>query len=196
MEGEHDVWNRKISSLANKYYVITLVPISWTHYKGCEQSHSSDHQRYQADSAYEDVLQYVEREEYHSVSSCACRHRHNVDPNVETCKHDTETCLHFGKLGYYMFQQGMGRQITRDETLVILKRAADAGLVHGISNSKKAWIRSANCCSCCCLFLEPVRCPSSCAASTSVPIIWFDMMLKHAKRAAFAKNAVLSTPSN
>ena len=161
-KGEHDEWNRKILSLANEYDVnhfgadmvghktkgLRAIPISQT-IRDTRQI-----------LPYEDVLQYVEREKYHSVSSCACRHRHNIDTNFETCKHDTETCLHFGKLGHYSVQQGMGRQITREETLAILKKSADAGLVHGISNAKKGIDTICNCCSCCCLFLEPVKMPA------------------------------------
>jgi len=35
-----------------------------------------------------------------------------------------------------------------------LKMAADAGLVHGISNWKEKPDTICNCCSCCCIFLE------------------------------------------
>ncbi len=161
-KGEDDEWNRKISSLANRYYVdhfgadfmghpsrgLRAIPIART---------IKDTRRI---LPYEEVLTYVEQEAYHSVTHCACRHRHNIDPAFETCLHDTENCLHFGKLGYYSVQQGMGRKITREETLDILKKAADAGLVHGISNSKTGMDTICNCCACCCLFLEPVKMPA------------------------------------
>jgi NAD-dependent dihydropyrimidine dehydrogenase PreA subunit len=161
-KGEHDEWNRKILSLANQYYVnhfgadfvghptkgLRAIPLAHT---------IRDTRRI---LPYEDVLEYVEREEYHSVSTCACRHRHNIDPNVDSCRHDTQNCLHFGKLGSYTVQQGMGRRISREETQDILQKAADAGLVHGISNSKKGMDTVCNCCSCCCLFLEPVKMPA------------------------------------
>jgi Na+-translocating ferredoxin:NAD+ oxidoreductase subunit B len=158
-KGEYNEWNRKILSLANRYYVnhfgadfmghptkgLRAIPVAQT-IKDTRQI-----------LPYEDVLAYVEREEFHSVTTCACRHRHNVDPDFNTCKHDTENCLHFGKLGIYSVQQGMGRKITPQETLEILEKAADAGLVHGISNSKKGMDTICNCCSCCCLFLEPIK---------------------------------------
>jgi ferredoxin len=161
-KGEDDAWNRKIAVLSNKYYIdhfgadfmghptrgLRAIPIAQTI----------------ADTRsilpYEDVLDYVEQEEYHSVTACACKHRHNLDPAFEPCKHETEVCLHFGKLGYYTVQQGMGRKITREETLDILKRSADSGLVHGISNTKKGMDTICNCCPCCCLFLEPVKMPT------------------------------------
>lgn len=63
-------------------------------------------------------------------------------------------CLHFGSLGRYMLKHGMGKEISKQQTLEILKNAADAGLVHGISNYKTKIDTVCNCCSCCCLFLE------------------------------------------
>lgn len=106
---------------------------------------------------YDDVIAFVEQEDYHTVSTCACRHRHNLDPAFEKCEHETEVCLHFGRLGHYIVDHDMGREIEKKETLEILTRCADAGLVHGISNTKNGMDTICNCCACCCLFLEPVK---------------------------------------
>jgi electron transport complex protein RnfB len=160
-KGEDDEWNRKISPMLNSYYVDSLgaevmghptrglraIPIAQT-IKDARQI-----------LPYEDVLHYVEKADYHAVSTCACRHRHNLDPKVPDCKHDTETCLHFGQLGHYTVEHDMGRKISREETLEILQKAADAGLVHGISNTKAGVDTICNCCSCCCLFLEHIKIP-------------------------------------
>jgi formate hydrogenlyase subunit 6/NADH:ubiquinone oxidoreductase subunit I len=48
----------------------------------------------------------------------------------------------------------MGKEISREETLELLKAAAEAGLVHGISNTREGMDTICNCCSCCCMFLE------------------------------------------
>jgi NAD-dependent dihydropyrimidine dehydrogenase PreA subunit len=161
-KGEHDEWNREILSLANEYYVnhfgADFVGHPTKGLRAIPLAHTIRDTRQIL--PYEDVLEYVDREEYHSVSTCACRHRHNIDPKVESCKHDIENCLHFGKLGSYTVLQGMGRRISREETLDILRKAADTGLVHGVSNSKKGMDTICNCCSCCCLFLEPVKMPA------------------------------------
>ncbi len=107
---------------------------------------------------YEDLLYYVEQEDYHTVSECACRDRHNLDPAFAgQCEYETTNCLHFGKLGRYIVGQGMGKEITREETLDILQQSADAGMVHGISNYQRGMDTICNCCSCCCLFLEKIR---------------------------------------
>jgi NAD-dependent dihydropyrimidine dehydrogenase PreA subunit len=160
-KGEDDEWNRKISPLINRYYIdhlgadfmghptkaLRAIPIAQT-IRDTRQV-----------VPYEDVLEYVDREDYHAVSTCACKHRHNLDPAFAECKHETDVCLHFGKLGRYTVKHGMGKEISPEETLEILKNAADTGLVHGISNTKTGVDTICNCCSCCCLMLEPVKMP-------------------------------------
>jgi len=158
-KGEDDTWNRELAPLINRYYIRTMgadflgyptkglraIPIART---------VEDTKRI---IPYEDVIAFLEREDYQTVSTCPCRHRHNLDPDFEDCRHETENCLHFGMLGRYIVQSGMGREISSEETLEILEAAAEAGLVHGISNTKQGMDTICNCCSCCCLFLEPVN---------------------------------------
>ena len=83
---------------------------------------------------YEDVKKVVESAEYFTVSHCVCRERYRLDPDFEDSPAPIETCLHFDELGRYCVENGHGREITKEETLEILKEAADAGLVHGIPN--------------------------------------------------------------
>jgi len=158
-KGEDNALNRSLFPLANRYYTehfvhdfmghptkgLRAIPIAGTIVDTRQII------------PYEDLLAYVEREGYHTVSTCACRHRNNLDPSRDVCDHETMNCLHFGRLGRYIVKHGMGKEITRQETLEILKSAADAGLVHGISNTRKGMDTICNCCSCCCLFLENVR---------------------------------------
>ncbi len=103
---------------------------------------------------YEDVVKVIEKFEYYTVSTCPCRQRHNLDPAMKDCHHHMETCLHFDELGYYIVEHDMGREISKQETLDILKQAADAGLVHAISAWQQKPDTICNCCNCCCLFLE------------------------------------------
>ncbi len=103
---------------------------------------------------YEDVVKYVDSQDYCTVSFCPCRQRKLLDPESEVCDHPLEVCLHFGKLGRYIVENGLGREITREETREILKQAAESGLVHAISNWQEGADTICNCCSCCCLFFE------------------------------------------
>ncbi len=84
---------------------------------------------------YEDVVKYLDDREYFTVSDCPCRHRYELDPDhPNNCDHPKEVCLHFDDLGRYCVENGLGREITREETEAILKKSADSGLVHGIGN--------------------------------------------------------------
>jgi NAD-dependent dihydropyrimidine dehydrogenase PreA subunit len=103
---------------------------------------------------YEDVVKYVESQEYCTVSYCPCRQRKNLDPGSPDCHYPLEVCLHFGQLGHYIVDNGLGREITKEETKEILKHAAESGLVHAISNWEKGADTICNCCRCCCLFFE------------------------------------------
>lgn len=104
--------------------------------------------------SYEDAVKVVDSFEYYTVSTCPCRHRHNLDPDQKDCPHPTEVCLHFDDLGHYIVEHEQGREITKEETLAILKMSADSGLVHGISTWREKPDTICNCCSCCCMWLE------------------------------------------
>lgn len=103
---------------------------------------------------YEDVVKVIDKLEYHTVSICPCRHRKNMDPDSPDCDHPDEVCLHFGDLGRYCVENGLGREITPDETRKILLQAAESGLVHGLSNWQEGADTICNCCDCCCMWLE------------------------------------------
>ena len=103
---------------------------------------------------YEEVVKVLDQHDYFTVSICACKHRKNIDPAFSNCKYPTEVCLHFGRLGHYIVENGLGREITRHETEEILRQCAEAGLVHGVSNMQEWPDTICNCDPCCCLMLE------------------------------------------
>lgn len=103
---------------------------------------------------YEDVVTVVDTQDYFCVTHCPCKHRKNIDPDSPNCSYTTENCLHFGMLARYIVENGLGREITREETHAILRQAADEGLVHGVSNWLKGVDTICNCCRCCCMWFE------------------------------------------
>jgi NAD-dependent dihydropyrimidine dehydrogenase PreA subunit len=103
---------------------------------------------------YEDVMSIVESQDFLAVTKCACRQRKGVDPDSAECKHPVEVCLHFKGLAHYLVDNGIGREITKEEAKDILKVAADAGLVHAMSNRQKDVDTICNCCRCSCIFFE------------------------------------------
>ncbi len=160
-EGRRDVETQKYATLANQYYYHDLgndmrsYPTLGLRAIPVENSIKDERQVI----PYEDLLKVLEQQDYFCTSNCPCRERKNVDPKAPTCKHETFNCLHFGRLARYMVNNGMGKEISREETLEILRAAAEAGLVHGISNTKEGMDTICNCCSCCCLFIEPLKQP-------------------------------------
>ncbi len=94
---------------------------------------------------YDNVMKLLDGVGYFTVSTCPCRHVKNLDPAYPDSKYPMEVCLHFDRLGRYIVQNGMGREITREETEAILTRAAEAGLVHSISNQQERADTICNC---------------------------------------------------
>jgi formate hydrogenlyase subunit 6/NADH:ubiquinone oxidoreductase subunit I len=103
---------------------------------------------------YEDIREVLENQDRFAVAHCACRERKNTDPGLPDCRHETENCLHFGKLADYIIENGLGREITRSECEEILKKAAEAGLVHAVSNWQENVDTICNCCQCCCVYFQ------------------------------------------
>jgi len=106
---------------------------------------------------YEEVRKILDKVEYFTVSHCPCRHANNLDPDSPDCQYPTEVCLHFDKLGHYIVENGMGREITRQETEEILKRSAELGLIHGISNQQQKPDTICNCCRDCCIWFMSMK---------------------------------------
>jgi NAD-dependent dihydropyrimidine dehydrogenase PreA subunit len=87
-----------------------------------------------------------------AVAHCPCRQMKTYVG--EGCERPTERCMHFGSMGRYIVEMGMGREITKDEALQILKDATGEGLVHVCDNVQGSLRTICNCCSCCCGFLQ------------------------------------------
>lgn len=101
---------------------------------------------------YESIKGKVEETDYQAVAHCPCRlMRKYADEDV--CEHSTENCLHFGSLGRYIVAQGMGREIDVAETLEILKRSNEEGMVHITGNYQEKIETICNCCADACIFL-------------------------------------------
>jgi Pyruvate/2-oxoacid:ferredoxin oxidoreductase delta subunit len=83
------------------------------------------------------------------VLPCICRKLKAMkrQPCRQTSRE--ESCLAFGETAAMCLQRGMGREVTRDETLAILERNEGDGLVLQPSNTQRAEFLC-SCCGCCC----------------------------------------------
>ncbi|MFX0010226.1 MAG: 4Fe-4S binding protein [Candidatus Hermodarchaeota archaeon] len=86
-----------------------------------------------------------------AVTDCVCRKEAKL--LGEGCNHPMETCLSFGVAAEYYIENGMGREITADEALKIIKESDESGLVHAGANSKHL-SNICNCCPCCCVSMK------------------------------------------
>jgi Na+-translocating ferredoxin:NAD+ oxidoreductase subunit B len=103
-------------------------------------------------STYEKLAEIVRATSYQAVAHCPCRLMRDYAGGGR-CGHSTENCLHFGSLGRYMVGHGMAREITVAETLEILRRSNEEGLVHITGNFQGQVDTICNCCRDACIFL-------------------------------------------
>ncbi len=89
---------------------------------------------------------------YFAVSKCPCRQMMTYEG--KGCDHSIDNCLHFNDMGRFVVEQGMGREITKEEAIAILEAADNEGLVHSIENLNGYLSMICNCCGCCCVFLQ------------------------------------------
>ena len=104
---------------------------------------------------FDAIKPFVETSTYRAVAHCPCRKM--AEYEGKGCSYSTENCLHFGSMGRYMVEHGLAREISKEETMEILKAADDEGLVHIIDNIEGFMHTICNCCGCCCAFLLPIN---------------------------------------
>ena len=96
---------------------------------------------------YERVESLVRAHDRFAVSNCICRQEMHLAGHG--CDRPMESCLQFGSAADSVVRDGRGRRISLDETLAILARAEEAGLVLQPANARDA-LFLCTCCGCCC----------------------------------------------
>ncbi|MFB0562695.1 MAG: 4Fe-4S binding protein [Candidatus Lokiarchaeia archaeon] len=104
---------------------------------------------------YEDLKELLKANRFFAVAYCPCR---QIAKEVgEGCDHSLEVCLHFDSMGEYIVSHGMGREITREEALDLLKKCNEEGLVHTTENHQGKLATICNCCGDCCVFFRALK---------------------------------------
>jgi NAD-dependent dihydropyrimidine dehydrogenase PreA subunit len=101
------------------------------------------------------IKEKLDKVTYCAVAQCPCRQMSRL--SGEGCDHSLENCLHFDSMGRFIVEQSMGREITKEEALKILREADAEGLVHACDNINGYMSTICNCCGCCCVFLIAVK---------------------------------------
>lgn len=85
----------------------------------------------------DDWQKIIDRNEVIGVSTCQCRLRRVLqDDVVEGCDHPMDTCMSFGEEAQYYIENGLARQIDKEEARSILQRNVDLGMVIQSAYSK------------------------------------------------------------
>jgi len=101
--------------------------------------------------ALEDLQELVDGAERFAVTRCSCR---VIDG---ACGKSVDVCLQVNRAADYAIERGTGRELTKKETLEMLGRCAEEGLVHVADNHRSLGQVICNCCSDCCINWTSIR---------------------------------------
>jgi Pyruvate/2-oxoacid:ferredoxin oxidoreductase delta subunit len=103
---------------------------------------------------YDQVSSYIANADHIAVTTCFCRHEGRLLDEAKDCGRPLDVCMQFGPGAQYVIERGMGREVTKEEALEVLKRAEEAGLVHTSNNVQEGIDFLCNCCPCHCMILK------------------------------------------
>ena len=87
---------------------------------------------------------------------CPCRATAQLI-GKKRCDHPLEVCIKYDELAEYVIEKGIGKKITKQEALQIIKKSEEAGLVHLVDNAREGIKHTCNCCGCCCWSVGTIR---------------------------------------
>jgi len=105
---------------------------------------------------FESASAIIENAQAWGVVDCICRVQKSLigDP----CEHPVDVCMIFSERPGVFDKSSVIQALTKEESMATLKRAADAGLVHSVSNSQGGDTQFhtyiCNCCTCSCGILR------------------------------------------
>ncbi len=105
---------------------------------------------------FEMMEEVIEKVNVIAVVHCPCRTTAHL-LGKKQCSHPFENCIKYDELAEYLIENGIGRKITRGETIEIIKRSEEAGLVHLVDNAREGIKHTCNCCGCCCWSVGTIR---------------------------------------
>ena len=101
---------------------------------------------------FESAADLVNSAQAWGVLDCICRKQKALIG--EGCDHPLDVCMTLANVPDAFKDNPVIRALTREESLATLKRAAEAGLVHSVSNNQKGVHYICNCCTCSCGILR------------------------------------------
>ena len=90
-----------------------------------------------------------------AVAHCPCRVGYRLVGRG--CEHPTEVCMKFDELADFVIDQGLARELTKEEALDVIRITEEAGLVHFVDNADGEIKHNCNCCGCACWNVGNIR---------------------------------------
>ena len=101
---------------------------------------------------FESAAEIVNGARAWGVLDCICRKQKALIG--EPCEHPLDVCMAMSQTPDFFASIPTIRALTREEALATLRRAAEAGLVHSVSNNQQGLWYICNCCTCSCGILR------------------------------------------
>ena len=101
---------------------------------------------------FESAADIVNRAQAWGVLDCICRKQKALIG--EPCEHPVDICMAFNQTPGAFDRSSVIKALTREEAMTVLRRAAEAGLVHTVSNNQQGMSYICNCCTCSCGILR------------------------------------------
>jgi formate hydrogenlyase subunit 6/NADH:ubiquinone oxidoreductase subunit I len=80
-----------------------------------------------------------------AVAHCPCRVSARASGRTD-CQHSLEVCIKYDEMADFIVTQGLGRSVSKDEAMFILKKCEQEGLVHMVDNAQGQIKHTCNCC--------------------------------------------------
>ncbi len=101
---------------------------------------------------FESASEIVNAMQSWGVLDCICRKQKAL--LGQACEHPIDVCMAMNPQPNAFEKNPVIRALTHDEAMATLRRAAEAGLVHSVSNSAEGMHYICNCCTCSCGILR------------------------------------------
>ncbi len=88
------------------------------------------------------------------LAPCICRKEHSMAGDA--CHRSQETCLVFGGGAFFYEENNLGRPVSVEEALQVLRKSREEGLVLQPGNARRP-VNMCLCCGCCCQVLKNLR---------------------------------------
>lgn len=105
-------------------------------------------------AAFDDAVALIKKNDTIAVAECLCRKGNKTIG--KGCDKPMENCFMFGSMARFYIENNLGRQISIDEAIDILRKSQEAGLVTQPATTQNPG-GMCNCCGDCCLILGAIK---------------------------------------